>query len=715
MNKLAINGIDVTGDVCNIDEFSLIIKQDDKTKVVGEQVSEGLTIVGESYKSIITEYFIGCDAFDKVTPVDFSSSICGGFKIPMFISLLDLEDDPCKKELKMPFETLTAERCCFQELDATEWYTGPCKVNEDGKLVSDIDGWCKDYNFPLVAYCNRPSFLQFVVYILACPIKLLIAQLSFLFSIVEFIANSILGIFGAIGSIFGDPDDFEFGNTKLENIASNVTCQQLLGNLFFANEPLNLTAQEIDQICNDSGSCFDIIGPKLADQDQADFQSLRDFCGWLSVRYGLENIGGESFSQLSGGLDLNPFDDLLELFDEWISGCDRYIPAPLMRDVFEYQAKKCGLEFKSSIWQDPTSPYYNEVLFCSEVGDYLRREDCDDQEKICKVFLANAPNISTIEMLDNFAKKYCAQCRIIDGKLCFEHEEYWDNLNQNEPSFDLVALCEEKCIDEDDYPKYRYNEKDLNAGLRLTYCKDGFDQKGNKLMAIGLEDEEDPDSETYGFYKYNYSFQNVNSDSDLCKYSPHLLGTKTKEIPFGAAMFMNDGNAGGFFDRLMDAWVGGRLNVFIPLCTNYYGDIRECDLVMTSDQTTCCKALLLEDGFDFKDAKVKRVKRTRQITLLGRTGTVDFWSYQEDQWVDNLYKNFHYYSDPHNRRGRIVIESFCIPCNCELINDIRSKKIDLTFNTHYGIAKAEEFEIIFNRNKPKIKVTNSTVFCDKIQ
>ena len=315
--------------------------------------------------------------------------------------------------------------------------------------------------------------------------------------------------------------------------------------------------------------------------------------------------------------------------------------------------------------------------------------------------MANAPNISTIELLETLVTKYNGVCEIRNGELIFETEEYFDQLGADNPAFDLVELCDDNCIDENDRPKYKYKEEDLTSGVRITYCRDALEKQGNKVVTIRTDDNGE---ETFGIYRFNYSF-NVNNDSDICKYSPHLLEAKRMEIQYGGALFMNDCQSGGeFFQTLTDAWVSGDVaGAFGPFVDlfNYSGEPRFHDLVMSGDDAQYCKLLILEDNTDLKDAQVKKVESTRlRNRLIGSDRRIRCWDYQQDQWVDNLFENFHQYLDPRRRRGRLEVDKVVIPCSCELIQVLATNKTDITFRTHYGIARGERWEVCLLYTSP---------------
>lgn len=546
-HKLLIRGVDVTEDVGNLNEFSIFFKLDEESYTVGEQLSENLIITGDSYEGLRAELFDGCNSYDKIIRATFSSDMCGGVEFDLFVNMESVEDSPAECALKIPFKSFTTDQCCFQELDATYWYS---------------DGFIDQYDFPMLWFCNQPSFLQ---------------------AILIFVR-------------------FALGGIKL-------------GVSFF----------------------LDLIG--------------------LSA--------------------LTPLDEI----DNWIHGCGRVVPVVLIRDVLEYQLNKCGLTFSSSIYQDESSVYYNEAIACFEAGEWVSKDDLDDKDKIKSVFEANAINISTIDLLEMLSVKYNAKFRIVKGVMYFEHEEFFDTLNLDY-SFDLRELVDKGIYNEP--PIYRYNDRDLTSGVKLEYASDIFDREGNRVLRVG-------------FYKKAYGF-NVTENSDLCKYSPNRFEAKTFAIPFSPARFMDDCNIDPkFLDRTVDKFrKGGYLNIGIK---------RHNDLVLSGDMTTEPKLVILERGYEenLNDVRVER----SNIVQDGR----ECFLYQPQQMVDELYERFYQYHDPEKRRGRMIVTGVEIPCSCDLIKDLMDKSIEITFMTHYGYAKALEYELVMSETEPKIIVSEAVVYC----
>ena len=588
--KVTIDGRDVTADVANIDDFVLYVRKNSESAVVGEELSDNLQITGESYEWLRSIFYDDCENYDTLLRATFETDICDGIKLDLFLTGENIVLNPCECRARIPFKSFNEEQCCYQELDATEWYS---------------DGFCEQYTFPMVWYANQPSFLQYILLRLR---QLVIA-------------------------------------------ATTILAAGIIAGAFF-------------------------------------------------------NAGGAA---LVAGAFFILRNALLEDIDTWLSGTGRVLPAPLLRDVFEYQAQKCGLQFSSSIWQNPSSPYYNEVIVYAEAGKFLRPEQIEDQELVCEVFLANAANISTIELLQLYAEKFDAEFEIIDGVLYFEHRTFFENRDE-ESVVDLVQLCEDKIYEQ--AVEYEYNDQELYSGLRLSYIRDTFDIEGSKTNKIGI-------------YKNNYGFT-INNNSDVCKYNPNQFQTKRRDLQFSSPRFMKDVDTGAnevdsAIDLFRDGGSGGIVGFIATLfgINNTSPYIRESDLVMTSDFLYFPKTLILEDNFDFKDAQVKkRLANEEELEeyfaqdLKVRIKIDYAYKYNEDNQVTALFDRFHYYCDPNEYRGKLTLSSVDVPCSCELLRTILDKKTRTGILTHFGKAKAEEFLISFNSLQPKITITNLTIFCD---
>ncbi len=615
-NSLKIDGINYPkSDILGIDTFSLVIEEDEDSKVLETTLSEELILKGQAYTDLKSEFFETCDDNQKLIPAKFSSQFCDGFDIDLFITGETVAYAPCECEIRTGAQSVTELECASKKLNAYEWFA---------------NGFAEQYDFPLVWFCNQPSFLQFIALLFRQILGITYAPANLILNVADSIVGTIVGLFG------GNSDD----------------------------------------------------------------------------------------------LDLNPIDNVFALIDEWITGCGRIVPAPLLRDVFEYQANQCGLEFKAPIWQHPNSPYYNETIACFEAGSYLRPEDCEDKVAILETFYDNAPNISTLDLLQQYEKKYCYKCKIlnIEGKptLCFEHETYYQQIEGN-PLFSLSDICTKGQIEST--PVYSYNLDKNYTTLSLEYCKDSQDKEGNKTrkfresstQQLLINDLGVPtQGEFIGFYRGRYSlFETDQLNNGPCDIPIALDGNLVKEIPFGAARFQFDCLVSrNRIDRYLDAFRTGGSFISDFLLLSNQGVRRDCDLIMYGDSAQYCKSLILEDNFNLKDARVKKVKTSEELKLEFNgqtyTGSRECYAYQWDNWTDFLFDRFHKHLRSEYRRDKLEIEgNLEILCTCNRAKEIIQNPNSLWFEVHDGhYAKAAKWEIDFSEVDPKIIISEIKVFCE---
>ena len=113
---------------------------------------------------------------------------------------------------------------------------------------------------------------------------------------------------------------------------------------------------------------------------------------------------------------------------EWLSDmndrmiqCQWYHPTALVRDYIQNVCDVCGLEFQSSILNDPSSPYFNLLLFSAPI-----RKGYKPSEGQNLLISENLP-IETLDTLMNNHLKpmFNAKYWIVGNKLIFERKDYF--------------------------------------------------------------------------------------------------------------------------------------------------------------------------------------------------------------------------------------------------------------------------------------------------
>jgi len=175
----------------------------------------------------------------------------------------------------------------------------------------------------------------------------------------------------------------------------------------------------------------------------------------------------------SGGTWTNP-DGAFSEISGWLTDlqnrliqCQWYHPTALVRDYIQNVCDKCGLEFESSILNDPASPYYNLLLFSAPV-----RKGYKPSETNGLLISENLP----IETLDTLMQRHLkplfnARYWIVDGVLIFERRDFFQNTNTWIDSENLLnngrIIDNRICLSWIDEDKYAYGV--------YNYLQDGSD------------------------------------------------------------------------------------------------------------------------------------------------------------------------------------------------------------------------------------------------
>jgi hypothetical protein len=179
----------------------------------------------------------------------------------------------------------------------------------------------------------------------------------------------------------------------------------------------------------------------------------------------------------------NAFDEISgwvgDLQDRMIQ-CQWYHPTALVRDYIKNVCDKCGLSFKSSILNDPSSPYYNLLLFSAPVRKGYRPSETNGL-----LISENLP----IETLDTLMQRHLrplfnAKYWIINGEFIFERRDYFANTNTWIDAEQLLLngrILENRiCLSWIDEKKYAYGV--------YEYLQDGSDllasEAGNRFNTI---------------------------------------------------------------------------------------------------------------------------------------------------------------------------------------------------------------------------------------
>lgn len=266
-------------------------------------------------------------------------------------------------------------------------------------------------------------------------------------------------------------------------------------------------------------------------------------------------IPGHCPDELSDGI-LDDFIGLIKKIDENIIGCGRKHPSPLVREYVKNVCAKCGLNFVSSIFNNPASEYYNTVYFNAPIKK--------GSKTITVPIDANYPLLTCDMMFDQLKPLFAAEYTIRGTDLVFDRR---DTLKLSDIVFDFTTVDKYKL---QSLVCYSWNGKKKPAYINCQYFNDGVDLVGSEALNL-----------------YN----------DIVDFNvplnPTFTGHLDKQFEFGTPRFRTDGieeDVLAFYEHF-------------PIIKSL---IQPFDNVLIMAQHTALfPKLMIWDGVDASDARVK--------------------------------------------------------------------------------------------------------------
>lgn len=155
--------------------------------------------------------------------------------------------------------------------------------------------------------------------------------------------------------------------------------------------------------------------------------------------------------------------------------CNWYHPSELAREYINNVCRKCGLNFQSSILNNPSSPYYDLLLFTA-----MTRKGYKPGDVIAALIPENWP----IETLDTFFTRHLnpifnARYWIVGNTLIFERKDFFSNAAQ---WIDAEQLLNDGRII-DNQICFNWIDKDQKAFGVYRYSEDAMDICSNEISA----------------------------------------------------------------------------------------------------------------------------------------------------------------------------------------------------------------------------------------
>lgn len=366
----------------------------------------------------------------------------------------------------------------------------------------------------------------------------------------------------------------------------------------------------------------------------------------------------------TGSVYVNPIQavqQILDIFNEVRDvaiPCGRFHPSPLVRDYIKNVCDKCGLTFQSSILNDPSSPYYDTLLFAAQVKKGSNRFSTSYLP-----ITENLP-VETLETLMNNVLKptFNANFWVIGNNLIFERKDYFTN----------VATW----ID---------SEQIYNEG-RIIDNKICFSWQDRERWAFGRF-EYQPDAQDYIGNEAKPRFDDIVDFNN--PYSPAQSGQLEVQIPLSPARFRDDQIETDIYSYFATMF-GGIVDFFFGGVFSQTQDF----LLLNQDTAFNYKLLIWDSTSGIAFAKIKRFYPdlftggdVNGINPLYRFN-YPFW-FKENR-LNNLYSLFHYIDDPRNPLTQQFDFNFQFEFNCDeylSFNFSKSVRMIKGGNVAFGLVK----------------------------
>lgn len=369
----------------------------------------------------------------------------------------------------------------------------------------------------------------------------------------------------------------------------------------------------------------------------------------------VNSIPGVSINKidLDNNPDTGPFTEMRNAFTQLMSrivGCGRKHPSPLVRAYASNVCGKCGLTFRSSIFEG-NSPYRNTVYFNAPINKGTKAND-----NTTYWIEQNKPILNGTLFFDQLKVIFNADYKVKNNILEFERKDLlskdpaWLDLTIYDPND--ISVC------------WNWKKSDKFSYGSFQYFKDAVNEVGAEALARWGD-----------VVEWNNP------------YTPTQSGVLTPEIPFSACRFRDDG---------IDEDVLSFYKNF-PFVGSI---IQEYSNVIIMNSHLCYQPMLLiwDQNSGVDNGKVDPSAAFFNQYYDGDGVQVNlnqFYNYPfwfQAGYSGNLYSNFFFIEDPRNNNFKGLEFKAEVELTCELLQLV---DIDGKIKTSEGVSKNIE-EITLN-------------------
>lgn len=359
---------------------------------------------------------------------------------------------------------------------------------------------------------------------------------------------------------------------------------------------------------------------------------------------------------------INNINEVIQQFGALLAPCGRFHPSPYVRDYITNACQKCGLTFQSSILNNSTSPYFNTVLFSSQV----KKGRAFDSTNFTLID-DNKP-VETIETLMNQYLKpmFNAEFQIVNNVLVFERKDYFLSTST---WIDTEQLLNNSQIINNEIC-FSWIDKERWAFGNYQYSSDFMDYVGNEALT-----------------RFN-DIVEWNSP-----YNPAQKGSREVTLMVSPSRHRKDGIDSTVYD-FFQTFLGGIVNfVWSGIFSDY-----DQTLLMNQHSSGNYKFMI----YDTSSGNNGIIKHDYSNAFCGgdpgaapdERFNYPFWFLEGHS--NNLYSLFHYIDDP-RLPGTTQFEfNFQFQFDCQTYNDFNfSKTIRLVKNGQIVNAIVKEIQVDF--------------------
>lgn len=370
---------------------------------------------------------------------------------------------------------------------------------------------------------------------------------------------------------------------------------------------------------------------------------------------------------------------LLDAIRDRLLPCRDYHVAPYVRQYIQNACAKCGLNFRSSILNDPNDPvgsiYYNTILLSMQVKKGREASDTD-----LTMIQDNLP-VETLETLfnDYLNPLFNAKWKILGNDFVFERKDYFNGISEWIDADQLLSdgkILENRiCWTWQDRQRYAYG--------RFEYQMDAMEYIGNEAKL-----------------QYNDII-----DWNMNPYSPAQTGELNRTIPISPLRCVLDNFE---TSSVLQEITSGPLNI--------NGDYQGY-LVMAQHTAFNYKIFIHNTGPETSNEKDVKTNYSDAFVRpfgedlgcpVSKRYNYPFWFVEGIQgqygFQNNLYSLFHYIDNPREARSQQFDFSFTFEFDCSQFNGfdfskyIKISRGNLTLN-----GQIKEIEVDFNRRTIQVK------------